>query len=200
MSPAIRQLVIACRTTIILIILAGLAYPLLLVSLSGLLFPSQAHGTLIARDSRIVGSKLVGQNFTSRKYFHARPSAAGDKGYDARSSGGSNIAPTNAALIDAVRQRLKIILEENPGISAQHVPVDLVTASGSGLDPEISPAAAELQVSRVAKARGMSEAQVRELVKRNTRPRWAGVLGEPGVNVLMLNLALDDATAKKSAR
>src|SRR5262249_34280009 len=137
------------------------------------------------------GSSIIGQNFSKPGYFHSRPSAAGDKGYDASASSGSNLGPTNKALIEAVRSRLKGVLEENPGVTAAQVPVDMVTTSGSGLDPEISPAAAELQVPRVARARGISEDQVRKLVEESTRGRNLGILGEPGVNVVALNMALD---------
>ena len=141
-----------------------------------------------------MGSSLIGQNFSAPGYFHSRPSAAGDKGYDATASSGSNLGPTNKALIEAVKSRLKGVLEENPGhLSPKEVPIDLVTTSGSGLDPEISPAAADVQVARVAKVRGLSEEQVRKLVEQSTRGRWLGILGEPGVNVVELNLALDQA-------
>ena len=145
-----------------------------------------------------VGSSLIGQNFKSPGYFRSRPSAAGNNGYDATSSSGSNLGPTNKSFIDSVKQRLKIVLEENRGVQASQVPVDMVTASGSGLDPEISPAAAEIQVQRVAKARGISEQAVRDLVNLHTRSRWAGILGEPGVNVVELNLALDGLHANGS--
>ena len=187
-----RELLIAIKMTIVLTVLTGLAYPAVMVSIAHLLFPHQAEGSLIERDGRVVGSELIGQNFSAARYFHPRPSSAGDKGYDASSSGGSNLGPTNKALIESVKSRLKGVMEENPGISPAQVPIDLVTGSGSGLDPEISPAAAQLQVARVAKARGLSEEQVREIVTRFTRSRWMGILGEPGVNVLKVNLALDD--------
>src|SRR5579885_1509480 len=182
----------AIRMTVVLTLLLGLIYPIAMTGICQSLFPFQARGSLIVRRGQIVGSSVIGQNFSAPGYFHSRPSAAG-KGYDAGASAGSNLGPTNKALIEAVRSRLKAITEENPGITAAQVPVDLVTASGSGLDPEISPAAAQLQVARVAKARGISEDLVRQLIERNTRGRWARVLGEPGVNVLQLNLALDDA-------
>jgi K+-transporting ATPase ATPase C chain len=182
----------AIRMTVVLTLLLGLIYPIAMTGICQALFPFQAGGSLIVRHGQIVGSSVIGQKFSAPGYFHSRPSAAG-KGYDADASAGSNLGPTNKALIEAVRSRLKAIMEENPGITAAQVPVDLVTASGSGLDPEISPAAAQLQVARVAKARGISEDLVRQLIERNSRARWAGVLGEPGVNVLQLNLALDDA-------
>jgi potassium-transporting ATPase KdpC subunit len=186
------RLLIACRMTIVLTLITGILYPLTMTALAHILFPAQAEGSLIMRDGRLIGSSLIGQSFTSARYFHGRPSAAGDKGYDAASSGGSNLAPTNKALIDAVRTRLKGVLEENPGINPSKVPIDLVTASASGLDPEISPAAAELQVARVAAARKLSLQTVRKLVRQYTRARMLGIFSEPGVNVLMLNLALDD--------
>lgn len=186
----------ALRMMLVLTVLTGIIYPLALAGLGNLLFPFQAHGSLISRDGQIVGSALIGQNFSSPRYFHGRPSAAGDKGYDASNSSGSNLGPTNKTLVSTVRQRLKELLERNPGITASQVPIDLVTASGSGLDPEISPAAAYLQVPTVAKARGLTEDRLRKLVRSHTRPRWGDVLGEPGVNVLELNLALDDISGQ----
>jgi K+-transporting ATPase ATPase C chain len=181
----------AMVATAVLTVLTGIIYPLAIWGLAQMVFPAQANGSLIVVGNQVVGSRLIGQNFSAAKYFQSRPSAAGDKGYDAANSGGSNLAPTNKALIEAVRLRLKNFIESNPGGGPQQVPIDLVTASGSGLDPEISPAAAELQVARVAHARGLSEDQVRQLIAENTRPRSAGIFGEPGVNVLLLNLALD---------
>lgn len=195
-----RLILTAAKVTVILTLFTGLAYPLAMCGLANLLFPSQAQGSLVVHAGRIVGSQLVGQNFSSPGYFHGRPSAAGAKGYDAAASGGSNLGPTNRALINTVAQRVKAVLAQNPGARAGQIPVDLVTASGSGLDPEISPAAAEFQVPRVAQARHTSVQRVRELVRRYTRPRWAGIFGEPGVNVLMLNLALDEAESAPSGR
>jgi len=192
-----RALLIAIRMTIVLTILTGLIYPIAMVAIAHVVFPWQSSGSIATRNGNVVGSAIIGQNFASAQYFHSRPSAAGDKGYDASSSSGSNLGPTNKVLIDTVRKRLKDELETDPGLAAAQVPIDLVTASGSGLDPEISPAAAEIQVARVAKARGLSQDVVEQLVRQNTRGRWLGVLGEPGVNVLMLNLALDDTAAKK---
>jgi potassium-transporting ATPase KdpC subunit len=186
-----RSMMIALKMTVVLTVLVGIVYPLAMTGVSHIVFPSQAGGSLIYRNGGPVGSSLIGQNFKSPGYFHSRPSAAGDKGYDPTSSSGSNLGPTNKSFIDSVKQRLKIVLEENRGIQASQVPVDMITASGSGLDPEISPAAAEIQVQRVAKTRGISEDAVRALISSNTRSRWAGFLGEPGVNVLELNLALD---------
>jgi K+-transporting ATPase ATPase C chain len=185
----------AFKMTIVLTLLTGIIYPLAIAGLAGLMFPFQAHGSLIMRDGHVVGSELIGQNFTSASYFHGRLSAAGDKGYDASNSGGSNLGPTNRTLIEAVRLRLRDVIEKNAGTVPARVPIDLVTTSGSGLDPQISPAAADLQVRRVASARGLREDTVRVLVLAHTSSRWAGVFGEPGVNVLELNLALDDLVA-----
>lgn len=182
----------ALKMTLALTVLTGIIYPLVIAGLANLLFPFQAQGSLISHDGRVVGSALIGQNFSAPRYFHGRPSAAGDKGYDASASSGSNLGPTNKILIATVRQRLKELIEKNPGITAAQVPIDIVTASGSGLDPEISPAAADLQVPAIAKTRGLREEQLRAVVRSHTRPRWGGMLGEPGVNVLKLNLALDD--------
>lgn len=187
-----RDLAIAIKMTIVLTLITGIAYPIAMAGVGRVLFPWQAAGSPIRRDGQVVGSALIGQNFSSPRYFHGRPSAAGDKGYDATASGGSNLGPTNRSLIDTVRKRLRETVESE-AVSAQKVPVDLVTASGSGLDPDLSPAAAELQVPRVARARHLSEERVRELVARNTSARFLGIFGEPRVNVLMLNLALDEA-------
>jgi potassium-transporting ATPase KdpC subunit len=189
-----RSLAVAFKMTIVLTVLTGLLYPLAMTGIAHVVFPAQAQGSLVISNGQVVGSSLIGQRFVTPGYFDDRPSAAGDKGYDASASSGSNLGPTNKALIEAVRSRLKGVIEENPGISPEQVPIDLVTTSGSGLDPEISPAAAELQVARVAKARGLSEEQVRKLVEQSTRGRWMGIVGEPGVNVLALNLALDEAS------
>jgi potassium-transporting ATPase KdpC subunit len=189
----VRTFITALVATAVLTVLTGIVYPLAIWAISQTIFPTQADGSLVLRGNKVVGSSLIGQNFSSPRYFQPRPSAAGDKGYAADNSGGSNLGPTNKALVDAVKLRVKNVVESNPGTDPHQVPVDLVTASGSGLDPEISPAAAELQVARVAHARGMSEDRVRQLIAENTRPRSVGVLGEPGVNVLLLNLALDRA-------
>ncbi len=181
----------AIKMTLVLTLLTGIAYPVLMVLLSQVLFPFQANGSLVMRDGHVIGSSLIGQNFDAPRYFHPRPSAAGDKGYDATSSGGSNLGPTNKVLIKDIHARLAKVLAANPGVSAGQVPVDLVTASGSGLDPDISPAAAEIQIARVAKVRGIEAAEVARLVRKYTRARWLGIFGEPRVNVLRLNLALD---------
>jgi len=193
-----RSLAIAIKLTIVLTILTGLIYPLAMTGVANVLFPYQAQGSLIKRDGKVVGSELIGQNFAAPGYFHGRPSAAGDKGYDASNSSGSNLGPTNKSLITSVQQRVKDAVEANPGTTAKDVPIDLVTASGSGLDPEISPAAAEFQVARVAKARGVGEDEVRGLIRDNTRGRYLGLLGEPGVNLLALNLAVDKLAPAKT--
>ena len=193
-----RSLMISIKMTIVLTLLLGVIYPLAMTGVANLLFPLQAQGSLIQRDGKVIGSELIGQTFSAPGYFHSRPSAAGEKGYDASSSSGSNLGPTNKAFIGTVQQRLKDVLEANPGTNPHQVPIDMVTASGSGLDPEISPANADLQVARVAKARGLGEDYVRLLIRQNTRSRQLGVLGEPGVNVLGLNLSLDKLAPPKA--
>ena len=195
-----KPFITAFLATAVLTILTGIIYPFAVWGIAQAIFPNQAGGSLVLAGNKVVGSSLIGQNFASPKYFQPRPSAAGDKGYAADNSGGSNLAPTNKALIDAVKLRLKNFVESNPGTDARQVPIDLVTASGSGLDPEISPAAASLQVARVARARGLSEDQVRQLIAENTRSRSIGIFGEPGVNVLLLNLALDRTTGSHADR
>lgn len=173
--------------TLVTTVLLGVLYPLAVTGLSQLFFPKQANGQLIERNGKLVGSAIIGQSFTGPGYFHSRPSNAGT-GYDASASSGSNLAPTNKLLIDRVNGDVHKAQAENPGTP---VPVDLVTASGSGLDPDISPAAAEFQAARVAKERHMSLDDVRSLVRKHTRGRQLGVLGEPRVAVLELNLELD---------
>lgn len=195
-----RNLWIAVKMTLVLMVLTGIIYPIVVFGIADVIFPSQAGGSLITHGGRVVGSAVIGQNFSQERYFHGRPSAAGDKGYDASNSGGSNLGPTNKTLISTVDSRIKTVVEENPGINPSDVPIDLVTASGSGLDPEISPAAAEIEMARVAKARGVSPDLVRSLIRENTRGRLLGVFGEPGVNVLKLNLALDAAAANPPAQ
>jgi K+-transporting ATPase ATPase C chain len=188
-----KHLITAFLMTIATTILLGLVYPLVVTGLAQVLFRDKANGQLISRDGQAVGSRIIAQPFTSGKYFHPRPSAAGN-GYDAANSGGTNLAPTNQKLIDRVAADAKTLHEENP---AQPVPVDLITTSASGLDPEVSPAAAEFQIPRVARVRRLSESAVRDLVQKHTRQRDLGLLGEPRVNVLELNLALDDLSPKR---
>jgi K+-transporting ATPase ATPase C chain len=196
----VKTFTTALMATAVLTILTGVVYPIAVWVLARSIFPHQAAGSIVVVGNKVVGSSLIGQNFASPRYFQSRPSAAGDKGYAADNSSGSNLGPTNKALIDAVKLRLKNVVESNPGTDPHQVPIDLVTTSGSGLDPEISPAAADLQVARVAHARGLSEDQLRQLIAENTRSRSVGIFGEPGVNVLLLNLALDRSTASHSAR
>ena len=186
----IRNLVVAVLMTVVTTLLLGLAYPLVVTGLAQALFPDNANGQLIVRDGRVIGSRLIAQQFSSPRYFHPRPSAAGN-GYDAASSAGTQLGPTNKKLIDAVRERVEVARRENPG---QSVPVDLVTTSASGLDPHISPAAAEFQVPRIARARGIDREELRRLVREHTEGRQWGFLGEPRINVLELNLALDHQT------
>ena len=180
----------AIVSLVLLTVVTGLAYPALVTAIGQLVFSSQANGSLIVKDGKTVGSTLIGQPFDDPKYFWGRPSATSPFGYNAGSSVGSNLSPTNSDLVKTVQGRVDALRAADPG-NAAPVPVDLVTASGSGLDPDISPAAALYQVERVAKARKMSAADVRALVERNTTGRQLGFLGEPRVNVLALNLALD---------
>lgn len=183
-----KNLVTAVLMTVATTILLGIIYPLVVTGIARVIFPYKANGRLIERDGTIVGSRIIGQPFTGPGYFHSRPSAAGTNGYDAANSGGTNLGPTNKALIDRVKQSAETLQAENPG---KPVPVDLVTTSASGLDPHITPASADFQVPRVALERNLTPDQVRRLVAKHTEVRQAGFLGEPRVNVLELNLELD---------
>ena len=185
-----KNFVTAVLMTLVTTILLGLVYPLIVTGLAQVIFPDNANGQLISRaDGTIIGSRLIGQPFVSPGYFRSRPSAAGANGYDAAASGGSNLGPMNQKLIDRVKADVEKLQQENP---SKPVPVDLVTTSGSGLDPHISPAAAEFQVPRVARERGIGEDDLRRIVHSHTEGRQFGFLGEPRVNVLELNVALDE--------
>lgn len=183
-----KNLITAALMTIVTTLLLGVAYPLVVTGLAQVLFPNQANGQLIERGGRVIGSRLIGQGFSSPGYFRSRPSAAG-AGYDAANSAGTNLGPTNRKLIDSVKAAIDAAKKENP---SSPVPVDLVTSSASGLDPHLSPAAALFQVPRVARERSVQEEVIRRLVIAHTAGRQLGLLGEPVVNVLELNLALDD--------
>jgi K+-transporting ATPase ATPase C chain len=188
-----RNLVVAALMTIVTTIMFGLVYPLVVTGLAQAFFRDKANGQLIEKDGKIVGSKIIGQAFSSPGYFHSRPSAAG-AGYDAANSGGTNLGPTNKKLIDMVKAAAETAQKENPGTP---VPIDLVTSSASGLDPHISPAAADFQIPRIARERGLPEADVRSAIAAHTEGRQWGFLGEPVVNVLELNLALDRQSPMK---
>ena len=188
-----KQIYPAVALTIVLTVMVGIIYPFVMTGLSELLFKEKARGSLIEREGKVVGSRLIGQPFKGPGYFHSRPSAAGS-GYDATASGGTNLGPTSKQLLEEqVRERSKQMHTENPNVK---IPIDLITSSGSGLDPHISPAAADFQIPRVARERRMSEDKVKQLVQENTAGRQFGALGEPRVNVLELNLALDEESKK----
>ena len=184
-----QNLRIAILMTVVTTVLLGVIYPLVVTGLAQALFRDKANGQLVVRNGTVVGSRIIGQGFTGPGYLHSRPSAAGN-GYDAANSGGSNLGPTNHVLIDRVNSDVARLQAENPG---KPVPIDLVTTSASGLDPDITPAGAEFQVPRVARERGLSEDQVRQVIRQYTQGRQLGFLGEPRINVLEVNLALDQA-------
>src|ERR1700733_10460117 len=186
----LSQLWPALRINIFLTILLGLAYPLAVTGISQVIFPHQANGSLVTRNGQVIGSELIGQNFAKPEYFQPRPSAAGNDGYDPTASGGSNYGPTNQKLIDRVKASVAKFHKENPDYHGP-IPADLLTGSGSGLDPDISPAPAQAQAMRVAKDRGIPADQINQLVAQYTKSPDLGLLGEPRVNVLQLNLALD---------
>jgi len=190
-----KNLVTAVLMTVATTILLGIIYPLVITAIARVAFPEKANGQLITRAGQTVGSRIIGQPFTGPGYFHSRPSAAGS-GYDATNSGGTNLAATNHKLIDRVRQDTAVLQAENP---SKPVPIDSLTTSASGLDPHITPANAEFQVPRVARERGMSEDQLRQIIARHTEGRQLGFLGEPRVNVLELNLDLDSTHGMRSA-
>ena len=183
-----KNLVTAILMTIVTTVLLGLIYPLVVTGIAQVIFPEKANGQLMMKDGQVIGSRLIGQPFSSPGYFRSRPSAAGAAGYDAGASSGSNLGPTNKKLIDRVQADVEKLQAENSG---QPIPADLVTTSASGLDPHISPAAAEFQIPRIAKERNQSAANIRAVVQQFTEARQFGFLGEPGVNVLLLNLELE---------
>jgi K+-transporting ATPase ATPase C chain len=183
-----RNLIAAVLMTIVTTLILGIVYPLMITGIAQVAFPDKANGQLITRNGKVVGSRIIGQRFSSAGYFHSRPSAAG-MGYDAANSGGSNLGPTNKKLVDAVKANVDAARTDNPGAP---VPIDLVTTSASGIDPHITPAAADFQVPRIARERDMSETDVRRLVAAHTEGRQLGFFGEARVNVLELNLGLDE--------
>jgi len=187
-----RNLLISIWMTLATTVLLGIIYPLMVTGLAQVLYPRRANGSLLEFRGQLVGSRLIGQPFTAPWYFHSRPSAAGPAGYDPTQSQGSNLAPTNKALLDRVSASVQTLQAENPNTP---IPIDLVTTSASGLDPDISPASAEFQIARVAKERKMTETDLRAVVQRHTQQRQFGILGEPRVNVLELNLDLDQINA-----
>jgi K+-transporting ATPase ATPase C chain len=194
-----KDLVVAMRMTVATLVLTGIAYPLLVTGVAQIVFPWRANGSVVSANGRVVGSELIGQGFKSPAYFQSRPSAAGTDGYDAANSAGSNLGPTSQKLRDRVAADVARLRAENPQAPSE-VPVELVTASASGFDPHLSPAAAQWQVARVATARGVPEGDVQALVDARTEPRTLGLLGEPRVSVLLLNLDLDRKFGRPAGR
>jgi potassium-transporting ATPase KdpC subunit len=192
----LSQLWPALRINLFLTLVCGIVYPLAITGISQVVFPHQANGSLITRNGHVIGSDLIGQNFTKPEYFQPRPSAAGNDGYDPTASGGSNYGPTNQKLIDRMKASIEKFHKENPDYHGP-IPSDLLTTSASGLDPDISPASAEAEIPRVAEARGISVDQLNQIVAQYTKAPDLGLLGEPRVNVLELNLALDKEFPKK---
>jgi potassium-transporting ATPase KdpC subunit len=186
-----RHLWVAVRMTAVIVVLTGIVYPLFITGVAQLIFPHKANGSMVSVNGAVVGSNLIGQQFSQAKYFWPRPSAAG-AGYDAMASSGSNLGPTSKVLIDRIKKDVAALIKVDPGLALGKVPVDMVTTSASGLDPDITPANAYAQVARVAAARGLAVAAVRNLVKQHIAGRQLGLLGEPHANVLLLNLALDE--------
>ena len=186
-----KQIIPGIRITLLLTVLTGLVYPGIITGLSQLLFPKQANGSLLYKDGKVMGSSLIGQNFTRPEYFQPRPSAAGSDGYDPTASGGSNLGPTSQKLSDRVKASAEKFRKENPDYAGS-IPADLLTASGSGLDPHLSPAAAGAQISRIAKARGVQHQSLGSLIAEYTEGRALGFIGEPRVNLLALNMAMDE--------
>ena len=187
----LKQLGVAIRLLMVMSVLAGLVYPLTVTGLAQILLPFQANGSLVVKDGKVIGSRLIGQNFSGPEYFHGRPSAAGENGYDGNSSGGLNLGPTNKQLIESIAERVKTVRGQNRINVDEPVPADLVTTPGSGLDPDISPAAALVQARRVATARGLDLNAVHRLIEKQITPKQFGLLGEARVNILELNLAVD---------
>ena len=186
-----KQLGVAMRLLIVMTVLTGLLYPLTVTGLAQILLPFQANGSLVVKDGKVIGSRLIGQNFSGPEYFHGRPSAAGQNGYEGNSSGGLNLGPTNKQLIESIAERVKTVRGQNRINVDEPVPADLVTTPGSGLDPDISPAAALVQARRVATARGLDLNAVHRLIEKQITPKQFGLLGEARVNILELNLAVD---------
>ena len=193
----LKQIRIAILSTVVATVLLGVLYPLAVTVIAQVLFPNQANGSLIYKDGKPVGSRLIGQSFDDPKYFWSRPSATGPMPYNGASSSGSNLGPTNPDFLKSVQARVDALHKADPDNNKEPVPVDLVTASGSGLDPHITPAAAQYQLKRVARVRNMSEQTVAELIQKSTQGKFLGLIGEPGVNVLELNLALDAMSVKE---